>query len=73
MSAIARTMEGPYGRYTWQRVCGLLLISVTTFLLCLAVYIGQGSDFDYDEADEEVTVDETNVAKVTVTATPDYK
>ena len=56
MSAIARTIDGPYGRFTLQKVCGLLLISVTTFLLCLAVYIGQGSDFNHDETDEEVTV-----------------
>jgi len=55
-------MEGPYGRYTWLKVCGLVLIFVTTFLLCRAVYIGQGSDFDYDETSNEVTV----------TATPDY-
>ena len=70
---MAGTMEGPYGRYTWMKVSGLLLIFFRTFLLCLAVYIILFSDFDYNEKGNEVTVNEATVAKITVTATPDYR
>lgn len=72
MSAIAGTYRGPYATYTWMKVSQLLLVFVISLLSCLAVYIAQ-YDFDYNEPDEEIVVNETNVAEVTVTATPDYR
>lgn len=73
MSAIARTIEGPYATYKWLIVCGLRLIFVITLLYCLAVYIEQDNDFDWDETDNETTVSDISVSEITVTATPDYK
>jgi len=73
LSAIAGTIKGPYATYTWLIVCGLRLIFVIALLYCLAVYIEQDSDFDWDETDNEAVVSDISVSEITVTATPDYK
>jgi len=68
--------EGLYGRIKLVIVCGLCLIFYITFLSCLAIYSNWNNSSyrdDGNEPDNEVTVNETAVAEITVTATPDYK